>query len=133
MTQPAGPAFSARAGLLGCAERPQTLSHLRLRRSTAIKRPTERCALPDGVPGIQPSAAFDQEPHHRLVARQHRLVQWRRVGMVAFQVVAVGILAGVEQQANNLRMSVLRGQGERAVARFSVREREQAGGIVHEP
>jgi hypothetical protein len=29
------------------------------------------------------------------------------MGMVAFKVVAVGILAGVKQQANDLRLSVL--------------------------
>jgi hypothetical protein len=37
-----------------------------------------------------------------------------------------------EQQANNLGMSVLCGQSERATTRFGVRGREQAG-IVHEP
>jgi hypothetical protein len=52
--------------------------------------------------------------------------------MVAFEVVAVGVLTGVEQQANNLGMSVLCGQSERAMTRFGVRGREQAG-IVHEP
>jgi hypothetical protein len=40
--------------------------------------------------------------------------------------VAVGVLAGVEQQANNLRMSVLRSQGEGAVARCG---QEQTGSI----
>ena len=63
---------------------------------------------------------------------QDGLVQRRRVRMVAFGIVAVGILAGVEQQANDLGMSVLRSQGERAMARFGVRGREQTGGIVHE-
>ena len=103
----------------------------RLRPSAAMKRPTERRALPDGVPYIQPRAALDQQPHYRLVAAQDGLMQRRRVRMVAFEVVAVGILAGVEQQANDLRVSVLRGQGERAVARFGVRGREQTGGVLH--
>ena len=56
-------------------------------------------------------AAINQEPHDRLVALQDGLVQWRRVSMVAFEVVAVGVLARVKQQANNFRISVLRRQG----------------------
>src|SRR5580704_7393831 len=120
------------ARLLRCAERPQTLDHLSLRLSTTIKGPAERGALPDGIPDIEPRAAFDQEPYRRPVAREHGLVQRRRVGMGTFGVVADGILAGVKQQANNLRASMLRGQGERAMARFGVCRREQTGGIVHE-
>src|SRR5205823_11042171 len=99
---------------------------------TAMTRPTERCAVPDGVPHIEPRAAFDQEPHHRLMPRQHRLMQWCRMRMVAFRIVAVGVLPGIEQQANDLQMSVLRCEGERAVARFGVRGREETGGIVPE-
>jgi len=76
--------------LFHCAERPQTLSHPRLRLSTAMKCPAEGRALPNGVPNIQPRAALDQEPHHRFVARQDCLVQWRRVGMVTLEIVAVG-------------------------------------------
>jgi hypothetical protein len=74
--------LAALAGLCG-APTTQTLSHLRLRLATAITRPTERCALPDGVSDIQPRAALDQEPHNRLVAAQAGRVQWRRVRMVA--------------------------------------------------
>ena len=64
--------------------------------------------------------------------RQHRLMQWCRMRMVAFRIVAVGVLPGIEQQANDLQMSVLRCEGERAVARFGVRGREETGGIVPE-
>ena len=73
-----------------------------------MKRPTERCALPDGVPDIQPRAALDQEPHHRFMAAQDGLVQRCRVRMVAFEIVAIGILASIEQEANNLHTPVLR-------------------------
>ena len=38
--------------------------------------------------------------------------------MIAFEVIAVRVLAGIEQQANNVHLSVLGSQGERAVARF---------------
>ncbi len=102
-----------------------------MRLSTAMNRPTERGAVPDGIPDIQPRAVLDQEPHHRLVAAQDCVVQWRGVRMVAFKIVAVGILAGVEQEANDLRMSELRSQRERAVARFGIRRREQTGGLAH--
>jgi hypothetical protein len=96
-----------------------------------MNRPTERRALPDGVADIQPRAALDKDPHHRLVAAQHGLVQRRRVRMIACRIVSVGIFAGVEQEANNLRMSVLRSERERAMARFGIRGREQTRGIVH--
>src|SRR5258708_39743199 len=102
-----------------------------MRPPTPINRPTERRALPDGVPDIQPRAALDQEPHHRLVAAQDGLVQWRRVRMMAFRIVTVGIFARVEQQTNKLRMSVLCSQREREVARFGVRGRQQTGGVVY--
>ncbi len=42
--------LETKAQLLRRAERPQTLSHLSLRLSTAVKRPAERCTLPDGIP-----------------------------------------------------------------------------------
>ena len=83
-------------------------------------------------PDIEPGAALDQEPHHRLVAAQDGLVQRCGMRVVAFGVVAVGIRAGIEQQPNNRRMSVLRSKRERAVARRGVRGGKQAGGIVHQ-
>jgi hypothetical protein len=55
------------------------------------------------------------------MAPQHGLVQWRRMRMIAFKV-AVGILVGVERQANDLRLSVLRSRGQCPVARFGVRD-----------
>src|SRR5689334_10536178 len=89
--------------------------------------------MPYGVPDIQPRAALEKQPHHRLMATQDGLVQRRAVGMVAFWVVAVGVLAGVEQQTNNLRMSLLCSQGESAVTRFDVRGWDSTGSIAYEP
>jgi hypothetical protein len=90
-----------------------------------MKCPTEGRAPPNSVRDIQPRAARDQEPRHRLVTAQDGLMQGCRVRMVAFRVVAVGILASIKQQMDNLRMSLLRGQGERAMARCIVGGREQ--------
>ena len=88
--------------------------------------------MPDSISDIERCATLHQQSDHRRVAPLDRLVQWRRVSMVAFEVVAVGVLAGVKQQPNNLRMPVLRGQRECAVARFGVRGPEQTSGVIHE-
>src|SRR6266436_1757821 len=125
------PTHPAKPRLFRCAERSQALNHLCLRLSTAMKCPTEGRAPPNSVRDIQPRAALDQEPRHRLVTTQDGLMQGRRVRMVAFRIVAVGILAGIKQQTDNLRMSLLRGQRERAMARYIVGGREQTDGIVH--
>ena len=118
--------------LFGCAEGCQQRSHLLLRFSAAVKRPTERRAIPDGVPDVLPRAAVDQQPYYWLVASGDGLVQWRRVGVIAFEVIAVRVLASIEQQANNVRMSVVGSQGESAVARFGIGGREQTAGGVQE-
>jgi hypothetical protein len=73
--------------------------------ATPLRRAT---APPNGVTNVEPRAALDQEPHHRFVARKHCLMQRSRVGVDAVGVIAVRVLACVEQQVNNCCMPVLR-------------------------
>ena len=69
--------------------RAQQLGHLGLRLATAVQRPAERRALPDGVADIEPRAARDHEPHHRQMTAEHRLVQRRGVAVVALRIIAI--------------------------------------------
>jgi hypothetical protein len=57
---------------------------------------------------IQACAAVDEQLHRREVAAQCRLVQGRRVGVVARRVVPVRIFSCVEQDADDLGVPVLR-------------------------
>jgi hypothetical protein len=50
--------------------------------------------------------------------------------MVAIEVVAVRVLAGIEQEADNRLLSVLRSEQERVVARIGARGRKQTGGLL---
>src|SRR4051812_48102253 len=87
--------------------------------------------MPYGVTDIQPGAALDEQPYHRRVPSQDSLMQWRRVRMMAFGIEAIGVLVSVEQQTNNLRAPVLRGQGKRAMAHAGIDIRKETRCLVH--
>src|SRR5207244_2564698 len=61
---------------------------------------------------------------------RHRLVQRSRVRVVPLRVVPVGILSGVEQDADDVHVTVLRGQCERAMAILAGRTGEQLTRLV---
>src|SRR5689334_1440903 len=95
-------------------------------------RPTERRTAPDGVADIQPSATLDEKLHHCLMVAEDCLVQRRRMRMIAFQIIAIGILAGVKQQANDIRMSMLCSERQRALPSLCIRRWKQPCGIIQE-
>src|ERR1700722_145573 len=124
-------AMSARrAHLFDRAERSEAFGHRPPCLSATVDCPAERRALPNGVADIEPRAALDHKPNHPLMTAGDGLMQRGRVWMVAFRIVSIGIHASRQQQADNLRMSLLRGQRERPVARFSVGSRQQARGVI---
>lgn len=69
---------------------------------------------------VEPRAAFDQQTNYGVVACQNGLMQRGRMSVVSFRVVAIRILAGVEEQADDIHVTMLRRQRERAMAGFSV-------------
>src|SRR5437868_9692824 len=90
--------------------RPPGCEGLRDRVATAVDRPTKWCAVVDRVPEIQPCAPFDEESHNIEAVGPDSLVQWRRMRMEAVRVVAARIFAGVEEHADDVRLTVLGGQ-----------------------
>jgi len=128
----AGIGAGAKARLIRRAERPQAIGHLRPRLVPAMSSPNRaacRARWCRGYPAARRARPGAEPPPH---VHQDGLVQRSTVRMVAFGVVAIRILAGVEQKANGLRLSVLRSQGERAMAGFGVRKGKQTRDIVHE-
>ena len=61
---------------------------------------------------------------------RNSLMQRRRVRVVALRVVPVGILSGVEQHADDVHVTVLRGQSERPMAVLAGRTGEQLTRLV---
>src|SRR5919106_2937781 len=57
---------------------------------------------------------------------QRGLMQWGRVAVEALRVVAIGILTGIEEQADDLHVPELGSQGERAMPVVPARRGEQA-------
>src|SRR5262249_30463442 len=78
----------------------------------AILRPAQRGAVVNGVPDVQPGPALDQQSHDQLVAPERGLMQRRGMAVVALRVVPIRVFAGVEQQANDLDVSVQGSQRE---------------------
>ena len=70
-----------------------------------------RCQI-DFVFDIEPCATLDQQLNDRAVSGQCRLMQRRAVRVITLGIEPVGILAGVEQQADHLHVSKLRGKRE---------------------
>ena len=79
-------------------------------------RPVGGGALPKHVFPIETCASFDKEPDNLDVAAPCCLVQRRGMRMSSGRVVAVWILACVEQGPNNFDLTKLRCQGECEVA-----------------
>ena len=80
----------------------------------------------DCVPDIQPRTVFDQNADHRLMACQGGLMQGRGMRVVSRRIVAVGILARIEQEANDRQMPVLRGESQCAVTVLRAGARKKA-------
>src|SRR4051812_43936532 len=80
-----------------------------------MPRPVRGYALIENVLQIPPRAALHQQPDDLLVAVEGGLMQRGRMGMASHRIVAVGVLPGVEEQADDLRVAMLGGQGEGAV------------------
>lgn len=72
--------------------------------------------MPEDIFQIQSCASFDEQPDDLVMSKSGGRVQRCGVGMAADRVIAVGILACVEQQANDFDVTELRCVGERQVA-----------------
>ena len=74
---------------------------------------------------------FDKDgtPHDRVVSRPYRLMQRRRVAVIAFRVISIRILTGVEQEANDVEMSVLSRQRHGAMSIKRARSRQQSSRV----
>jgi len=75
-------------------------------------RPVGRSALPKHVFQIETCTSFDKKPDNLDVSSQGRLVKRRGMRVSSGRVVAVWILACVEQGANDFDLTKLRGQSE---------------------
>ena len=64
------------------------------------------------VPDVKTRAALDKQPNDIEMARQSGLMQGRGMRMASHRIVPAGIPTGVEQQRDNLGMSMLGCQGE---------------------
>src|SRR2546421_5821969 len=106
----------------GGAVRAKAIGDCRL---TAVYGPAERRALIDRVLHVQSRAALDQQPDDGLMTGRNSLMERRRVRVVALRVVPVGILSGVEQHADDVHVTVLRGQCERPMAVLAGRTGEE--------
>jgi len=69
----------------------------------------ERGSLKHFVFCGQARATLDQQLDHIMVIAADCLVQRSGVGVIAFGIVAVWILAGIEQKLHNIAMAMLRG------------------------
>src|SRR6185295_10721257 len=78
------------------------------RRVTAVFGPADRRRLVDRVGDVEARAALDEQAHDGVMVGERRLVQRRGMRVPALRVVAVRILAGVEQQPHDLSLAKLR-------------------------
>ena len=85
-----------------------------------MDRPTQWRALINCVPDVQPRASFYKQFYYFSVAGADCLVQRRRVGMEPVRVVSVRILARIEQQLDDLGVTVLGGEREGGVSALTV-------------
>ena len=97
-----------------------------------VLRPVGGCGVPEDVFLIEPGASFDEEMDELFVTGSGGLVQGCGVRVAADGIEAVGILTGVQKQADDFDMAILRCQGECQVAGFAGGGREQAAEIVQE-
>src|SRR4051812_42903591 len=78
------------------------------------------------VPDIQTRASFHKQLYYFNLSGADCLVERRRVGMKSVRVVAVRILPRVEQQLDNLGVTVLGSQRQSDVSALTVRLREHS-------
>src|SRR5690606_35182032 len=95
----------------------------------AVFRPAERRAVPHGVDGFSVGTPFYQETDRLQVAGEGGLVERGGVGMKAGRVVPVGVFTGIEEEADDLDVAELGGEGQSGVPGFLVRAREKALGV----
>ena len=95
-----------------------------------MQRPAKRRALPDGVFEIQSSAALDEQPNHRQVPHQRRLMQWRRMRVRSLGVESIRIFTRIKQQPDDVDMAMLRRQRKGAMAVIAVGGGKQTFGVI---
>src|SRR6266481_1986020 len=82
-------------------------------RPACVSCPVGRGGLPHNILQIESRTAFDEKSDEFTMAGPSGLMQRCRMGMAPDRVISIGIFARVQQQANDLDMTKLRGQRER--------------------
>jgi len=73
-----------------------------------------RCrSVPYRISDVELGSAFHQQPDRIKVSGKRRLMERSAMAVAVFWVVAVGILACIEQSTNNFSVSELRGKCQR--------------------
>src|SRR5215471_6541952 len=80
---------------------------------------------------IKPRATLHKQSYGVEVTGNCSLMQWSRMGMVAHRIVSIRILAGIQQQPNDLGMPELRSQRECAKPIVGARSCERATRILN--
>jgi len=95
-----------------------------------VPGPAERCAGVDPVGEVEARPARDQQLDHGRMAPERSVVQRRRMGMRARRIEAVGVLPGVEEEADERCVAELGGEGEGEVALGRGRSRKEARSLL---